>query len=262
MNELLIILGVSIVLFSAYKIRLSNRYKQHSAQHQQWIEQQTFPQHLRQKVSEAHTDLSDEQLDLVIAGLRQFFMVCAANRHYNVLRQSRMPSRLVDAAWHAFILDSRPYTEFCEGAFGQYLHHVPDTQDVPSGTKEEAYANEETEDEALSHRRGLWYTWFYACELEGIDPIQPTKCPLLFSIDQQCVVGNGFYFVLPSTPIVIGDEYDPTDDIKKARRDFGRHVRFYPIGVLIMEFAFGPENIARVDGGRSDDSSCSSCGGD
>ncbi|HEV7399147.1 MAG TPA: hypothetical protein VGN84_02650 [Solirubrobacterales bacterium] len=37
-----------------------------------------------------------------------------------------MPSRLVDEAWHEFILDSLSYTRFCEVAFGGYLHHTPD----------------------------------------------------------------------------------------------------------------------------------------
>jgi hypothetical protein len=37
-----------------------------------------------------------------------------------------MPSRAVDEAWHEFILDSIPYTRFCNLAFGAYLHHTPD----------------------------------------------------------------------------------------------------------------------------------------
>jgi hypothetical protein len=37
-----------------------------------------------------------------------------------------MPSRLVDDAWHEFILDSRAYIDFCDRAFGEYLHHTPE----------------------------------------------------------------------------------------------------------------------------------------
>jgi hypothetical protein len=37
-----------------------------------------------------------------------------------------MPSRVVDDAWHEFILDSIAYTAFCNAAFGTYLHHTPD----------------------------------------------------------------------------------------------------------------------------------------
>jgi hypothetical protein len=45
-----------------------------------------------------------------------------------------MPSRLVDEAWHEFILDSLSYTRFCEVAFGGYLHHTPDeAMSMPMG---------------------------------------------------------------------------------------------------------------------------------
>lgn len=37
-----------------------------------------------------------------------------------------MPSKLVDDAWHEFILDSVSYVEFCDQAFGEYLHHTPE----------------------------------------------------------------------------------------------------------------------------------------
>ena len=38
-----------------------------------------------------------------------------------------MPSRLVDEAWHALILDSLAYVQLCGKAFGTYLHHFPET---------------------------------------------------------------------------------------------------------------------------------------
>lgn len=33
------------------------------------------------------------------------------------------PSAPVDAAWHAFILHTRPYAEYCERAYGGFVHH-------------------------------------------------------------------------------------------------------------------------------------------
>lgn len=32
----------------------------------------------------------------------------------------------MEPAWHAFILDTREYARFCQGAFGRMLHHWPD----------------------------------------------------------------------------------------------------------------------------------------
>ena len=37
-----------------------------------------------------------------------------------------VPSVAVDAAWHAFILHTRDYIDYCERHYGRYLHHVPD----------------------------------------------------------------------------------------------------------------------------------------
>jgi hypothetical protein len=36
------------------------------------------------------------------------------------------PRKLVDDAWHEFILDSVSYVDFCEQVFGAYLHHTPE----------------------------------------------------------------------------------------------------------------------------------------
>ncbi|MER5460745.1 hypothetical protein ABT010_08645 [Streptomyces sp. NPDC002668] len=35
------------------------------------------------------------------------------------------PSRKVDPGWHAFILHSREYADFCHRRFGTFLHHNP-----------------------------------------------------------------------------------------------------------------------------------------
>lgn len=36
-----------------------------------------------------------------------------------------MPSRVVDVAWHEFILLTRVYAEFGEEGLGRFLHHTP-----------------------------------------------------------------------------------------------------------------------------------------
>lgn len=36
-----------------------------------------------------------------------------------------VPSKLVDAFWHAHILDTRSYAADCERVFGYFLHHFP-----------------------------------------------------------------------------------------------------------------------------------------
>lgn len=39
------------------------------------------------------------------------------------------PSELVDIGWHTFILYTKPYSDFCVGLTGHFIHHNP--SDVP-----------------------------------------------------------------------------------------------------------------------------------
>lgn len=36
-----------------------------------------------------------------------------------------VPSPVLDQVWHLHLTDTRAYAAFCEGAFGQFLHHTP-----------------------------------------------------------------------------------------------------------------------------------------
>jgi|GEM_PF-4477144 len=38
-----------------------------------------------------------------------------------------MPSHAVDEAWHGFILCTARYSAFCDEAYGQFLHHHPES---------------------------------------------------------------------------------------------------------------------------------------
>ena len=42
----------------------------------------------------------------------------------------------VDPAWHAFMLHSQDYAEFCDRMFGRYLHHVPPVNGASHSTAE------------------------------------------------------------------------------------------------------------------------------
>jgi hypothetical protein len=44
-----------------------------------------------------------------------------------------MTSREVDEVWHAFVLFTREYADFCQAAFGAFIHHVPRTSRSPQG---------------------------------------------------------------------------------------------------------------------------------
>lgn len=95
-----------------------------------YITDHRFPAHIEARVRRRFPQLGGTDWDLVEQGLREWF-VCCAWRGRTVLG---MPSRIVDEAWHEFILDSLAYTRFCQGAFDGYLHHTPDeAMSMPMG---------------------------------------------------------------------------------------------------------------------------------
>ena len=75
-----------------------------------------------------HRKLRDElggtrEADIALEGLRAWYLACL----YADCSLIGMPSKAVDEAWHEMILMTRDYTEFCDRAFGRYLHHTPDS---------------------------------------------------------------------------------------------------------------------------------------
>lgn len=102
-------------------------------------------------------------------GLRQFLLACGSNTHL----AAAMPSKVIDEAWHEFLTYTRDYATFCDQAFGQMLHHVPES----AMTASELTAN---------HGTGMATAWQYACEQEGL-PIFGLRAPVLFAADARAV---------------------------------------------------------------------------
>jgi hypothetical protein len=85
----------------------------------EWV----FPEHLWATVAKRYPQVEDPEVrGEVDHALRDWFICCA----WRGRRSLGMPSRLVDEAWHALILDSVAYIAFCRTAFGIYLHHFPE----------------------------------------------------------------------------------------------------------------------------------------
>jgi hypothetical protein len=112
----------------------------------------------------------------ILAGLRDWFCIAQDARG----RSLSMPSKIVDAAWHEFILDTRAYREFCQGAFGRYYDHVP----------------AEAMRSPMQAQEGIRRSWRLACALEKLDREKPVKLPRLFALDARLAVPGGFVYAL------------------------------------------------------------------
>lgn len=143
---------------------------------QRFLASYRLPKGVMERFRLKHPELSEVQEALVLGGLKQYFQICeAAGKRF-----VSMPSQVVDDLWHEFILFTRNYQHFCLRAFGRYLHHTPAeamaTPSLPS--------------------QGIRRAWKQACRLEGIDPKTPARLPLLFAIDAQLSIAEGFVYQL------------------------------------------------------------------
>ncbi|MDX6425041.1 MAG: hypothetical protein QOD52_446 [Gaiellaceae bacterium] len=86
-----------------------------------FIESYEFPQPLGPKLRAHHESLDNRDTERVFDALRQWFLASLEANGSMI----GMPSRVVDDAWHEFILMTRIYHGFCDKAFGKYLHHTP-----------------------------------------------------------------------------------------------------------------------------------------
>lgn len=138
-----------------------------------FIDSYQFPSTVPEIVSKHYPHLSEHQLSLVMQGLRQYFQLCRVAHN-----ATSMPSKIVDLAWHEFLLYTKSYANFCKYGVGHFVHHTP-TQEMtdPSSLEE-----------------GMKETWYQACAWEGgIDQRAPSRLPFLFAIDAALDIPDGFY---------------------------------------------------------------------
>jgi len=137
-----------------------------------------FPPSLKIKLQQVYPHLAEEQVELAIEGLRTYFQVC--NMARNDTEQIAMPSVVVDAAWHQFILHTKDYAQFCDQAFSRFLHHSP----------AEGLISQTEAQDAMRH------TFKQACRMYGISRKRPEKLPPLFTLDARLNIPQGFIYTL------------------------------------------------------------------
>ena len=164
----LVVGGTSLLAFGALRAWETSRRRQ-------YIRESRFPPFLVTKLRQKYPQLSAGDADLVLRGLRQFFVAHLRSERKFVA----MPSKVVDFAWHEFILHTRAYALWCDVAFGKLLHHTP----------------AEVLGRDPKRNDGLRRTWYWACKEESIDPRQPARLPLLFALDKKFDISGGYTYV-------------------------------------------------------------------
>jgi hypothetical protein len=140
-----------------------------------FIDDYAWPPGLIDRFRKRRPGLPKMEIARVEEGLKQFFRAYLAGGRAYVA----MPSQVVDDLWHEFILYTRAYEEFCEKAFGGFFHHTPPMALKPAQSRSNS---------------GLRRVWSACCAEEGIDPRRPARLPLLFALDAQLQIADGFHY--------------------------------------------------------------------
>lgn len=157
----------ALLLIVALKLRHARRAE--------FIRHYSFPKGLIDKLQQRRPGISAKDGQLVARALRQFFLAHLASGRQFV----SMPSQATDDLWHEFILYTRHYEQFCQRAFGRFMHHTPAVVLGPQ----------------RRDNTGLRRTWWHCCKDENINPSRPTRLPLLFAIDTKLGIADGFRYV-------------------------------------------------------------------
>src|SRR5689334_14112421 len=163
----LAIIGLSV--FTGFLYRSWLKYRR-----EEFIRNYRWPAGLLERLEKHHAGFDRKDSALVSRGLRQFFLAYLRSG----MRFVSMPSQIADDLWHEFILYTREYQNFCQQAFGGFLHHTPAV--VLSADRK--------------NNEGLRRVWWYCCREENIDPEYPTRLPLLFALDAKYNVAGGFVY--------------------------------------------------------------------
>jgi len=68
-----------------------------------------------------------EEAQCIFEDTKRFLYLCAKHRD-----SVMFPTPMIDVGWHAFILFTKEYAEFCEMYSGGFIHHWPSRKDKPS----------------------------------------------------------------------------------------------------------------------------------
>ncbi len=162
---------VAIILRRLLVVGMNFRYRGPG-----YIKVYDFPETIQEKVIERYPHLSNDDVQRAISALKTYFIIC--NRRNG--QMVSMPSQVVDIVWHEFILHTRRYKEFCDHGLGGFLHHTP------------ASEMKSTDDMI----KGLGRCWRLSCDYEGIDYRSPSRLPLLFVIDEELQILDGYKYAL------------------------------------------------------------------
>lgn len=185
------IIGVCLVILVAVVDAASNRSRNKKPKRQlSALREYNFPATVRGVFCRENPRLTESQTDLAFDGLKQYFALILLERHAGRTGSLGMPSVLVDEAWHAFVLCTADYEEFCKKIFGRMVHHYPDAGVRPGRLTGDTLFKDDVLNTWSAYGRG---SARYPHHFATIDNV-----PLLFALDSYASHPSGWLWTPPA----------------------------------------------------------------
>lgn len=155
-----------------------------------------------------HPQYSKAQRTMAFQGLAQYLTahLQGQSEYGGPLTRLGMPSVLVDAAWHSFILCTKEYREFCDKTYGRFLDHSPNQYVQPGVLSGSIKFDAET--------KRLWNL------VRNANPAPELiigGVPLLFALDSLAGVHDGWKWT-PQALSSLDSQARASDDAVKGAR--------------------------------------------
>jgi hypothetical protein len=151
------------------------RLRKHRSAHQiAAIDDLRFPAGARQRLTNRHPHLGDDDIQLVEAATRQWFRLIARHRRWKL----SMPSVAAGDLWQELALHTRDYAAFCDAAFAGVPRRRPGAPISPAAPD--------------TDRTYLRPTLEHARLDEGC---HTPALPLLFRLDESLRIQHGNYYL-------------------------------------------------------------------
>lgn len=145
---------------------------------------------VREDAEKQGQTVTEQQLDVGVLALKQYYAIALIDGH-----NMHAVAGQVDPFWHAHILHTRQYSQFCDDIAGRYLHHEPLDHSRPADVDYVKRLYEYT-----LAKYGECFNSFDA----GLHPEDPDFCDLV------CLHGGDENAIFPIYPIQ--PELLPTGD--------------------------------------------------
>ena len=143
----------------------------------EYIENYQFNPLLIQNIQKKYEYLTDQEIELVLSGLREFFII---SNNCNKKEWIAMPSKVLADAWYQFSLFTEEYKNFSHQAFKCLLEYRP----------------MEKMNSRIFAQESITRAWIKSCEYHDIEYFKPKRLPLIFEIDSLLKIKDGIEYTL------------------------------------------------------------------